>query len=141
MIGRLLSGLDGEPIRITGLPNPVDPEKYPKAFTGPWIRFFDHYTVFMRMSELSNPDIPAAETQSSYHLQTNWYPWMHMADHAGGVANFESGVKFFSVDELPEKFRADSERLYPGVFDEPEKYTIYTNRHIEYMKQEDARAG
>ncbi len=123
---------------ITGLPNPVTEEEFPDAFTGPWIRFFDHYTVCTSLNELLDDELPAANSQQTYHLETNWYPWMLMGDRPGGVSRFAAGKKFFSVDDLPEHFREDGERLYPEIFINRDRYVDYTNRHLEFIKRERA---
>lgn len=70
-------------------------------------------------SEVNNPELTAAETQSSWQTAISWFTWLDMGDRPGMHMQGGNGYKFSSLDDLPDAFTAFAEAKFPGVLTEP----------------------
>lgn len=64
-------------------------------------------------------DMPSIPATLSYTGITTWRPWMQMGDHPGHTTSSGIGGKTFNVDDLPDDYRAMSEKYYPEAFGDP----------------------
>ncbi len=69
--------------------------------------------------DVINPDLPTTPSQLSYTGVSSWRPWMQMGDHPGHTTAHGIGGKVFDVEDLPEDYRAISERFYPEAIGDP----------------------
>lgn len=64
-------------------------------------------------------DMPSIPATLSYTGITTWRPWMQMGDHPGHTTSSGIGGKAFDIDDLPDDYRAMSEKYYPEAFGDP----------------------
>lgn len=64
-------------------------------------------------------DMPSIPATLSYTGITTWRPWMEMGDHPGHTTSSGIGGKAFDIDDLPDDYRAMSEKYYPEAFGDP----------------------
>ncbi|GMG86277.1 DUF1838 domain-containing protein [Biformimicrobium ophioploci] len=100
--------------------NPVTPELWPKASTGPYINPSEHFTFSSPLKEISDRDTPSASFSCGFSRLSPWWPWMKMGQ--SGI----DGVLFG---------RMNSHKSNQGLVDVPRKVLDYTERyHPEYLE-------
>jgi hypothetical protein len=102
--------------------NPVTPERWPKASTGPRISPSEHFTFTMSLKEMQDRSAPACRYTAGFSRLSQWWPWMRM----GGHELAESGVLFG---------RMFSHKGLKGYGDVPPKVLAYIEKHApEYLE-------
>ncbi|MDH4023576.1 MAG: DUF1838 domain-containing protein [Gammaproteobacteria bacterium] len=96
--------------------NPVTPEGWPEASTGPRISPSEHFTFCMSLAEMRDRSIPTSRFVAGFSRLSQWWPWMRM----GGHALAESGVVFG---------RMFSHKGLSGAGDIPPKVLAYVEKH------------
>ncbi len=101
--------------------NPVTPEGWPQASTGPRISPSEHFTFCMSLAEMQDRSVPSSRFMAGFSRLGQWWPWMRM----GGHALAESGVVFG---------RMFSHKGLKGPGDIPPKVLAYIEKHApEYL--------
>jgi hypothetical protein len=72
-----------------------------------------------KYTDLLNPDLPSVPSKLGYTGISSWRPWMEMGDHPGHTTSSGFGDRAFSVDGLPDDYRAMAERYYPEALANP----------------------
>ena len=70
-------------------------------------------------ADLLNPKLPGIASKLGYTGISSWRPWMEMGDHPGHTTSSGFGDRAFTVDELPDDYRAMAERYYPEALADP----------------------
>ena len=100
--------------------NPVSPERYPLASTGPRVNPSEHFSFFVDRAELEDPSTRSARFQAGFTRLSPWWPWMQMG--RSGV----DGVLFG---------RMHSYKLRSGFDDIPRPLLTHVERHhAEYLE-------
>ena len=106
--------------------NPVTPEAWPKASTGPVISPSEHFTFSMSLAQLQDRSEPSVRYQAGFSRLSQWWPWMHM-----GGSQYQDGVLFgrmFShkglknYQDVPPKLLAYIEKHAPEFLEPPEDW-------------------
>ncbi len=101
--------------------NPVTPEGWPQASTGPRISPSEHFTFCMSLAEMQDRSVPSSRFMAGFSRLGQWWPWMRM----GGHELAESGVVFG---------RMFSHKGLKGPGDIPPKVLTYIEKHApEYL--------
>jgi hypothetical protein len=101
--------------------NPVTPEGWPQASTGPRISPSEHFTFCMSLAEMQDRSVPSSRFMAGFSRLGQWWPWMRM----GGHELAESGVVFG---------RMFSHKGLKGPGDIPPKVLAYIEKHApEYL--------
>jgi hypothetical protein len=96
--------------------NPVTPEGWPEASTGPRISPSEHFTFCMSLAEMQDRSVPTSRFVAGFSRLSQWWPWMRM----GGHELAESGVVFG---------RMFSHKGLKGPGDIPPKVLAYIEKH------------
>lgn len=101
--------------------NPVTPERWPEASTGPRISPSEHFTFCMSLTEMRDRSVPSSRFMAGFSRLGQWWPWMRM----GGHELAETGVVFG---------RMFSHKGLKGAGDIPPKVLSYIEKHApEYL--------
>lgn len=90
---------------------PADPN-------APKVVYSESVTSMARDKDVMS-DMPSIPATLSYTGITTWRPWMQMGDHPGHTTSSGIGGKAFNIDDLPDDYRAMSEKYYPEAFGDP----------------------
>jgi hypothetical protein len=106
--------------------NPVTPEGWPEASTGPVINPSEHFTFFVPAAELEDRGRPWATMTAGFFRQCPWLPWMRMG--RSGVegrmfANSHSYKITGGLDNIPRPVRARLERDRPDMLTPPKDWS------------------
>lgn len=102
--------------------NPVTPEGWPQASTGPRISPSEHFTFTMSLREMQDRSAPSCRYTAGFSRLSQWWPWMRM----GGHALAETGVLFG---------RMFSHKGLQGYGDVPPKVLACIEKHApEYLE-------
>ncbi len=72
-----------------------------------------------RVSDVANEKLTRIPSLYSWTSQTEWQSWLKMRGKPGAMLWRNEGVVVNSLDELPRKFVERSNKMLPGVLDEP----------------------
>ncbi|MGJ8563078.1 MAG: DUF1838 family protein [Alphaproteobacteria bacterium] len=64
--------------------------------------------------ELDDPTVTSVMASSSFQTHIDWFTWLNMKGHSGGIMQGGMGRKFKSIDDFPSDFLEFAERKYPG---------------------------
>jgi hypothetical protein len=95
--------------------NPVTPEGWPKASTGPRISPSEHFTFTMSLNEAQDRSEPSIRYNAGFSRLSQWWPWMHM-----GGSDVQDEVLFG---------RMFSHKGLKGYADVPPKVLAYIEKH------------
>lgn len=102
--------------------NPVTPEGWPRASTGPRISPSEHFTFSMSLAEMQDRSVPSSRFVAGFSRLSQWWPWMRM----GGHPLAESGVVFG---------RMFSHKGLQGTGDIPPRVLAYIEKHApDYLE-------
>jgi hypothetical protein len=73
------------------------------------------------LNEAMNTSKPSLDSTLSYSSSSGFRPWMQMGDIPGHDLTDGMGKKVYRVEDLPERYLAQVEQVYPGAYDNPEK--------------------
>jgi len=106
--------------------NPVTPEGWPTASTGPIIGPSEHFVFYTPTAELEDRDRPWATMLAGFFRQTPWLPWMRMGAwaketgiEAALFARSHSHKITGTLDDVPRVVRAKLEKDYPHMLEAP----------------------
>lgn len=102
--------------------NPVTPEGWPKASSGPRANPSEHFVVFTPTDEIDDRSLPSARFHAGFTRQAPWWPWMKMGQ--SGVEGVLMGRMFSykitgTVDDIPRVVLKRVERDRPDLLEEP----------------------
>mgnify|MGYP002623848000 CR=1 FL=1 len=107
--------------------NPVTPEGWPKASTGPVVNPSEHFVFYIPKAELEDRILPTARFHAGFTRISPFWPWMKM-----GGSGFEHGKllgRSFSFKEytsgfgnMPPKLLAYVEKKYPEYLEAPDDW-------------------
>jgi hypothetical protein len=104
--------------------NPVTPEHWPKASTGPRISPSEHFTFSMSLEQMQDRSEASIRYQAGFSRLSQWWPWMRM-----GGNEFQDEVLFG---------RMFSHKGLPDYGDVPPKVLAYIEKHApEYLEVPD----
>jgi hypothetical protein len=108
--------------------NPVTPEGWPKASTGPRISPSEHFTFSMSRSQMQDRSEPSVRFMAGFSRVSQWWPWMRM-----GGSDVQDEVLFgrmFShkglqdYGDVPPKVLAYIEKNVPEYLEPPEDWPL-----------------
>ena len=106
--------------------NPVTPERWPKASTGPRINPSEHFTFSMSRAQVVDRSEPSVRFQAGFSRVSQWWPWMRM-----GGNEFQDDVligRMFShrgladYGDVPPKVLAYIEKNVPEYLEPPDDW-------------------
>jgi hypothetical protein len=101
--------------------NPVTPEGWPKASTGPRISPSEHFTFSMSLNQMQDRSEPCVRYQAGFSRVSQWWPWMRM-----GGSEYQDEVLFG---------RMFSHKGLQDFGDVPPKVLAYIEKHApEYLE-------
>lgn len=89
--------------------------EYARPSDGVWRRDNALIRYEAKWAELMNPALTSVAASSSFHTHVDWFTWLNMPGHPGGLMQGGAGRKFFSLSELPEDLVAFAEDRFPGA--------------------------
>ncbi len=105
--------------------NPVTPQAWPKASTGPRISPSEHFTFSMSLDQMQDRSEASVRYHAGFSRVSQWWPWMRM-----GGSGLENEVLFG---------RMFSHQGLPDCGDIPPKVLAYIEKHCpEYLEPPDA---
>lgn len=113
--------------------NPVTPERWPKASTGPRINPSEHFTFTMSRPELEERSIPAVRFTAGFSRLSQWWPWMRMGGHPLAETGLLFGRMFShkglkNYGDVPPKVLAYIEKHAPEYLEPPRDWPQETPR-------------
>jgi hypothetical protein len=76
-------------------------------------------TYQSRLSDLENPELATVPTNIQFHGLVTYRPWMGFGDTPGHTTSQGAGLRVGRVEDLPPYYLELTERLHPGVLDDP----------------------
>jgi Protein of unknown function (DUF1838) len=107
-------------------PNPVTPEKWRKASTGPRINPSEHFTFSMSLAQMQDRSEPSCRFTAGFARLSPWWPWMRMGgspyqnDVLFGRMFSHKGLKGYG--DVPPKVLAYIEKHAPAYLEPPEDW-------------------
>ncbi len=95
--------------------NPVTPDKWPKASTGPRITPSEHFTFRVSKREMEDRSVPTCRSMAGFTRVSDWWPWMRM-----GGNRYQNGALIG---------RMYSHKGLPGYQDIPRYLLDYVEKH------------
>lgn len=102
--------------------NPVTPEGWPKASTGPRVNPSEHFTLFTPRAEIDDRSVVSARYHAGFMRQAPWWPWMKMGQsgvHGVLMGRMHSYKITGGMDDVLPAVRRRVERDRPDLFEEP----------------------
>lgn len=102
--------------------NPVTPEGWPEASTGPVINPSEHFSFFVPAKELEDRGRPWAPMTAGFYRQCPWLPWMRMGKSGVEGRMFASSHSYKlspGLDNIPPVVRSRLERDWPDLLKTP----------------------
>jgi Protein of unknown function (DUF1838) len=108
-------------------PNPVDPARWPRSSTGPWVNPSEHFVIYTSLDELSDRSRPSAHFRAGFSRVSPWWPWMRMG--GSGVSGVMTGRLFSRTArrgraDLPPALLARIERDCPDFLELPTDWDL-----------------
>ncbi len=104
--------------------NPVTPEKWPRASTGPVISPSEHFTFNMSLEQMLDRSESTVRYHAGFSRVSQWWPWMRMGKH-----EYKDEVLFG---------RMFSHKGLADYGDVPPKVLAYIEKHCpEYLEPPD----
>lgn len=102
--------------------NPVTPEGWPKASTGPRINPSEHFTIFTPADEIDDRSVVSARFHAGFMRQGPWWPWMRMG--GSGVDGVLMGrMHSYKItggpEDVPKAVLKRVEKERPDLLEEP----------------------
>lgn len=118
-------------------PNPLQPDQFPRASSGPTYFGSEHFMFFTSKSALANPRLDSAPVEYGWTRVGPWLPWMKLGTHPGNLLYIAQGKKLTSFDQLPEDIQKLVRARYPKYEHAPEtweqpnatSWTVYKKHH------------
>lgn len=106
-------------------PNPLKPEIWKKASTGPYINPAEHYLYFGSRAEIENRDLPSAKFTGGFMRTAPWFPWMLMGSIAGTlVVRAHMWKSTNGPENIPAKLLKYVQKRHPEFLEVP---TVWDN--------------
>jgi hypothetical protein len=102
--------------------NPVTPEGWPKASTGPRVNPSEHFTIFTPRAEIDDRSVVSARYHAGFMRQAPWWPWMRMGQSGieGVLMGRMHSYKITGgVEDVPKVVLKRVERDRADLFEEP----------------------
>ena len=93
--------------------------EYQRPSDGAWRRDNAVFRYETPSDELMDPALTAASASSSFQTHIDWFTWLDMPGHPGGLMQGGAGRKFFDLDAFPAEFTEFAERRFPGSLTNP----------------------
>ncbi len=107
------------------VPNPVTPEGWPKASTGSILNTSEHFSFFVPVNDLHDPDKPFARFMAGFVRQMPWLPWMRMGQSGINGLMYLRAHSYKitgTMDDIPRPLLARLERDYPHLLETPKDW-------------------
>ncbi len=102
--------------------NPVTPEGWPRASTGPRVNPSEHFVFYLPKDELEDRSLPTARFHAGFTRISPFWPWMKMGgtEFADGKMmgrshSFKEDIE--GMDNIPPKLLAYIEKKYPDYLE------------------------
>jgi hypothetical protein len=90
----------------------------PGAESKPFV-YNEMSTYQSRLSDLENPALATVPTHIQFHGLVTYRPWMGFGESPGHTTAQGAGLRVERVEDLPPYYLELTERLHPGVLDDP----------------------
>ncbi len=84
----------------------------------------DWSTFHGSISEVANPNVTSANATQTFNDINTWPDWLNMADHPGNYVSRGFGRKSWSIDGMPQEWRAIMRDQYPRELADPRAYIL-----------------
>jgi hypothetical protein len=115
--------------------NSQQPAEWPSASTGEYRCYEDFLSYTVDTEQLQAGRATGLDAQLFYSGQTDLQPWMFVGRAPGHNLWHATGFKTTRFSELPAEFVALTNRLHPGLWDDPFAYTEKTNSYEDKLRQ------
>ncbi|MBS0568574.1 MAG: DUF1838 family protein [Proteobacteria bacterium] len=116
-------------------PNPLQPDAYPLASSGPMYIGSEHFQFFTPLADLANPKLASAPAQYGWTRIGPWLPWMELGQRPGNLLYIAQGVKLASFDQLPDDIRQRIHRDHPEYVHAPKTWVQPNATSWEFYKK------
>ncbi len=115
--------------------NSQQPAEWPTASTGEFRCYEDFLSYTVNTRELDAARRSSLSAQLFYSGQTDLQPWMFVGRTPGHNLWHATGFKTARFDELPDSFVAITNKLHPGLWDDPFGYTEKTRSYEDQLRE------
>ena len=98
-------------------PNPVDPARWPKLYSGPTAYWESQATYVAPRRQAFDETVTSADAFCHFQNMGSWHPWLGMGQRPGRTYGNSHGAKLRSIDGMPVAARAGLEKYTPEIFD------------------------
>lgn len=120
-------------------PNPLQPDAYPKASSGPMYVGSEHFMFHASGSDLANPALKSAPVSYGWTRVGPWLPWMQLGTLPGELLYIAQGAKLASFEQMPQDIRQVVKSKYPEYEQAPRTWVQpNATSWTEYKKQQEA---
>ena len=109
--------------------NPVTPEGWPRASTGPRINPSEHFTFNLSLAEMNDRSAPACRYTAGFSRLSQWWPWMRMGGHDLAETGMIFGRMFShkglkNRGDVPRKVLAYIDKHAPDYLEPPKDWPL-----------------
>ena len=115
--------------------NSQQPAEWPGASTGEYRCYEDFLSYTVDSAALHTGRASGLRAQLFYSGQTDLQPWMFVGRAPGHNLWHATGFKTLRFDELPREFVALTNRLHPGLWDDPFGYAEKTSSYEDKLRE------
>ena len=110
-------------------PNLLDPEKWPRESSGPFVVASEFMAMHCSAADMQNPDLTSVRVHGTWNRTSPWLPWMLM----GPTPGFCMYSTFFGIGDDLEQVHSQQlldyvEKNYPQYFEAPKDWDGGPNR-------------
>lgn len=98
-------------------PNPIDPKRWPKQYSGPTSYWESQATYAVPRSQAFDESLACADAFAHFQNLGSWHPWLGMGQRPGRTYGNSHGAKLRSLDGIPPAARKGLEKHTPEIFD------------------------
>lgn len=93
--------------------------EYERPSDGAWRRDNAFIRYETDWDALMDPTKTAVPASSSFHTHVDWFTWLDMPGHPGGLMQGGAGRKFFDLSDLPQDLLSFVDEKFPGALSDP----------------------
>lgn len=104
-------------------PNMLNPQKWPRESSGPWVIASEMFRTQMSLADMQNEELTTLVSRGSWNRVTPWLPWMYMGQAPGHI--LYACETYSGGDDpsfIPEKILKYTETNYPEFMEAPTEW-------------------
>ena len=113
-------------------PNLVTKDKWPREFTGDYVRVGEYFQLHTDRDMLMDPDVPSLAPTGAWQRLGNYLPWMLMEQRPGHLFyRTNTGKLPGGIGDIPRQIREAAEKQFPDYLEPPEEWTEHNVSSFE----------